>query len=175
MRRYMILVALLALAGACEGPMGPSGPEGPRGEMGERGSPGETGEPGRDGADGQPGRDGADGHRAVRSTYCTALIEIGLALEYDIVEYSDGGVWLSCSVSDPGATYSSSRYYDARQNGARTKGCEVTYDIDTPNFGWWRFTAEDDSPRVEYRDTQSPDDGREYVYSMDNCQIVNIN
>ena len=57
--RIALLLAVVVIATACEGPLGPQGPSG---EQGRQGRTGETGAAGRDGTDGTDGQDGAAGH-----------------------------------------------------------------------------------------------------------------
>ena len=61
--RIALLLAVVVIATACEGPLGPQGPSGEQGRQGEQGRPGEPGTDGQNGQDGQDGQDGAAGQQ----------------------------------------------------------------------------------------------------------------
>jgi len=145
--RTLGVVLACSLLAACEGPAGPPGP------------PGEQGPPGSSGLD------------VERSTYCEGEISQGGVFSYvagfSIVEYTNGGVFVSCSVFDSTAESSRSQYFAPGQVGAQTPGCAVVLDVDTPNGGIWVFERDSQGLFATYNDSQSSNDG--FVADLADC------
>src|SRR3954471_12044852 len=147
------LLLLASSISACKGPTGAEGPAGKDGKNGKDGAMGAMGLPGKDGADGHmgamglPGKDGAAGLSVKVSTLCQGNVTKGsnavlaYGLRYSIVEYSNGDVWVACSVANGVTESSASDFYYTGQNGAKNHGCLVSSSdsASSAGFGFWDF------------------------------------
>jgi hypothetical protein len=122
---------------------------------------------------GTPGIDGADGAYAESSLWCSAIVD-GLLFEYQVVDYSNGDVWVSCSVGDNLAESGESSFYLAGQTGAAIAACAVTYDYSGElTEGWWAFTIGSDGiAGATYDDPGDLNDGDYFEYGSADCTLV---
>lgn len=169
MRFRGLLTVALALAAGCKGAAGPMGIQG---ERGPRGEPGEDGERGPAGEDGQDGEDGAPGSSDFTeySWRCSAL-DGGWLFEHEFVAFTDGTIFVMCSISTQNDERSSSDIYLPSQNGAADAGCSVTSDAEEDGTaGWWDFVVDGDVSIATYNDASSSADGQ--TVTLDGCQRV---
>lgn len=142
-------VAILAMVlSACGGEMGPPGPVGPQGPAGPRGAPGEM---------------------YVQTLRCT-VITTPATFTIERFEYSDGSVLVHCGIDDAAITIDSMALYRSTQAGSQNGLCIVTDDVDTPNFGYWVFTASKGATAAKavYTNTGSSSDGTSVTMP---CQV----
>jgi Collagen-flanked surface repeat len=127
-----------------------------------------------DGEMGQPGRDGREGFSVSKKISCGGTVErdgtLLYGLSYQVVEYTTGAVFVTCSISNAASEASASEFYDANQIGARSRGCNVTMD-DTPSFGYWSFKFGSSGYAATYNDSSSTNDG--YTLSFDGVDALN--
>jgi hypothetical protein len=118
------------------------------------------------GASGMRGATGT-GLSIVAHMRCSKLVT--QLFEYQTVEFSDGSLLVSCSVSGAAIQAHTTQLYAAEQNGADTGGCLVTYDVDgTASGGYWNFTL---SPRrALYNDAGSANDQQAVTFASADCQ-----
>ena len=130
--------------------------------------PGCSGDPGRDGVD------GADGAYAEASLACSAVdSDALLLLEYQVVDYSNGDVWTSCSVSDNYVEGNETAFYFAGQNGAVSAACLVTMDTSgDATAGWWEFVIDGADVRATYWDPDDINDGYVYEFVPADCTLI---
>jgi hypothetical protein len=95
----------------------------------------------------------------------------GYAFEYQVVEYSNGDVWTSCSVDDGYAESGESSFWFAGTNGAASGGCNVTMDVSGENTGgWWSFEMTATGGIATYHDAGDVADGDTVTLGADVCE-----
>jgi hypothetical protein len=127
----------------------------------------EAGTPGRDGID------GVDGAYAEARLSCSAVVG-ELLFEYSVVDFTNGDVWTSCSVSDLYAESGESSFWLAGQNGAVDAACNVTFDYAGElTGGWWAFSIGSDGiARAVYDDPGDPADGDTLTFEAADCTLT---
>jgi hypothetical protein len=94
--------------------------------------------------------------------FCSKVV--GQVFQYNAVAFSDGSLFVSCSVSGGAVASEYSAIFEPSQLGATTGGCAVTYDVDDPNGGYWAFTL---SPlQAKYNDIGSASDQQVVSFSV---------
>lgn len=129
---------------------------------------------GTDGRAGMAGTDGEDGAYAEQNLACSAIdSDALLLLEYQVVDYSNGDVWTSCSVSDNYVEGNETSFYLAGQNGAVTAACLVTMDTSGDlTAGWWEFAIDGDEVSATYWDPDDINDGYAYAFAPADCILT---
>ncbi len=165
MKTTVKLFVALSLV-ACGGEMGPPGEPGEMGEEGERGRDGEQGEPGADGEDATP-------YTPITSVHCSEQVGNWL-MTYDIVEWSDRSVLVTCSIATQQQESSKTLYFAASQTGRQSLSCILAQDAEQDGtFGWWQFSNDGNGDTTaEYNDTGSADDGS--VVTFDDCMVQDL-
>jgi hypothetical protein len=121
---------------------------------------------------GTPGIDGADGAYADEKVSCVAVAD-GLLFSYEVVDFSNGDVWASCSVSDPYVEAEDSVFYIAGQNGAANASCLVTMDATgEPTAGYWQFAISGADVTATYNDAGDVNDGYVLTFLASECTLV---
>lgn len=93
--------------------------------------------------------------------------------EYTVVEYSNGDVWVSCSVADNYAESAESSFWFAGSDGADVGGCAVTMDVSGENTsGWWSFEMTAAGAIAVYHDVGDAADGNSVTLGSDVCVYV---
>jgi hypothetical protein len=118
---------------------------------------------------GTPGRDGA---YAEASVSCSALAD-GFLFEFQVVDFSNGDVWTSCSVSDAYVEAGESTYWFAGQNGAVNAACPVTLDQSgEATGGWWLFQIDGNAATATYDDPGDLNDGYTLTFLASECALA---
>jgi hypothetical protein len=149
------------------GPMGPPGPSGDAGPMGPSGPAGDAGPPGTPGPSGDAGAPGV----MVSSKRACSVISGGLVFSYDVVFFSNGDRFVTCSISGAGWTVGGSNYWLSTQVGAATSQCALVFDVDTSSSGFWTFRDTPDI-RATYTDPGSTSDGAIVTFPSGNCVVA---
>lgn len=131
----------------------------------------EAGVPGRDGEDGV---DGAPGIAAIGTLQCSRVDELaGLWVRYQLVEFSTGDVFVTCSVATIDAEASHSDWWLAGQVGADEGACTVIFDTSGEfTGGVWDFTLVGDAAQAAYYDDGDPNDGTGITFQAADCVYV---
>jgi hypothetical protein len=98
---------------------------------------------------------------------------------YQAVWSTNGGVMVSCSISDGNETSSMSNYWDASQNGAELGTCLLPHDAEQDDTaGYWKFErlTPDGAFVVTYNDGSSAADGHVVAFDgpsagQDGCTV----
>jgi hypothetical protein len=118
---------------------------------------------------GTPGEDGA--HAEAQLT-CSAVTD-GLLFEYQVVDFSNGDVWTSCSVGDAYVEAGESSFWIAGQNGAANAACNVTLDQSgEATAGWWAFEIDGPVVSATYHDSGDVNDGFVLTFLPSECTGV---
>lgn len=169
MKKYLISVVLLLTA--CGAP--PVGQSGASGDSGLAGSSGSQGSQGAQGAPGTPGT----GLTIDTVKYCSKIdngVGPTLFLQYQIVTYSTGDKFLTCSITDNTAQYTNAVIYKASQLGAVTNICKLTYDLQNNSAGYWTFSSQADGTGINsrYLSTNSPYSGHTLAFNDTDCILT---
>ena len=122
---------------------------------------------------GEMGQPGSGAYYVERTTYCAGEVlqggVVAFAVAYQVVEYANGDVLVSCELRDTDGTFSSTRYWDAGQVGASEHGCTVAReDADVPGaYGYWDFYRDSQGHLAVYVNPSSGNDGFIYPFAGD--------
>lgn len=145
---------------------------------GERGPAGAVGTAGAAGAMGQAGTQNAQGSALVAQTItaCVSLATLPSSnvlanLEYELVTFSDGSVFVSCNAATTGLVGAGhAQFYAGWQRGASDGGCIVQSDASgDPDGGWWDFHMVNGRPHATYHDRGTADDLTDFTFPLADC------
>ena len=133
---------------------------------------------GQDGDGAGAGGGGSSSFAPVGLLNCNALPTMSngnqVSLTYNIVTFSDGSAFVTCSVNSTGLVAgSSTRWFAPWQVGAASLGCTVASDAAAPaTSGWWAFERSNGKYRTTYHDIGSTVDGSFYEFTTQNCPLL---
>jgi len=109
--------------------------------------------------------------RVIGTLSCEREFDEETTVTYQVVDWSDGTVFVSCSFANAETTVSAAYFFVPRQFGAERGECPLTYDQDEPSGGTWNFRA---MPKHEatYGDPSSPMDGYVEVFEPEDCVTI---
>jgi hypothetical protein len=109
------------------------------------------------------------GARAEWSLSCST-VENDLLYEYEVVAFSTGDIWTSCSVSDFYVEAGEAWYWFEDQVGAATARCSVTLDSSGgATAGWWEFAATTGGTSATYNDSGDVNDNYTLNFADSDC------
>lgn len=144
--KIILFICSMFLVVACSSPPGPPGPAGPVGATGLPGKPGDAGEPGAKGDKGDPGKDGlsVDGSKITGSIFCGGGfqgLQSSLQFTYSAVQFANGNMFVSGSVSDGYVQTGNAAMFTSIQNGWVNGALTIQHDMLGPNVGgFWSLS-----------------------------------
>ncbi|MCA9579498.1 MAG: hypothetical protein R3B40_15310 [Polyangiales bacterium] len=109
--------------------------------------------------------------RIVATLSCERAFDATTTMTYQVVDWSDGSTFVSCTFSDDELTTSTAYFFVPQQFGAERAECPLTYDLDEPSGGTWNFRAMP-SPEATYSDPGSPLDGLVEAFEPEDCVTI---
>lgn len=96
----------------------------------------------------------------------------GNLFSFQLVTYSTGDIYISCEIQDSIFSYTTANVYKAGQNGATTKSCLVTDDLDAASSGYWVFKDTADAVSIVYHDSGSANNGKTVSIATSDCSTL---
>lgn len=109
--------------------------------------------------------------RIAASISCEREFDAATTITFQVVDWSDGSVFVSCAFSNASVTSSGAYFFVPRQFGAERGECVLTYDLDEPSGGSWSFRAMP-NPEATYSDPGSASDGYVEVFEPEDCVTI---
>lgn len=135
------------------------------------GSKGDAGPAGAAGAQGQAGATGTAGLTVTSDIKCnTTSSGLNLGFIYEIVQFTGGTKFVTCSIYSTSETHSQSHYWPTSQSGNTNGTCLLTNDVDTASSGYWNFSYSNGTAQAVYTDSSSVNNGATITFPS--CTVV---
>ena len=109
--------------------------------------------------------------RIVATLSCEREFDAVTTIRYQVVDWSDGSVFVACAFSNAQISVSGAYFFVPRQFGAQRGECPLTYDLDEPSGGSWSFRAMP-NPEATYSDPGSASDGYVEAFELEDCVTI---